>query len=80
MKFQMNIFICLKTGLKKLILVTNELFHGVSTFHILHMNYFDFYKPGPTWPKLTMLLVNILLKIWTLNMAYMLIFLLKKKM
>ena len=34
--------------------------------------------PGPSCSKLTMLLFNVSLKLWSLNMAYMLIFLLKK--
>ena len=35
-------------------------------------------KPGPSCSKLMMSLVNVSLKLWSLNMAYMLIFLLKK--
>ena len=34
-------------------------------------------QPGPNCSKLMMLLVNVLLKLWSLNMAYTLIFLLK---
>ena len=34
--------------------------------------------PGPSCSKLTMSLVNVSLKLLSLNMAYMLIFLLKK--
>ena len=34
-------------------------------------------KPGPNYSKLTMSLVNVSLKLSSLNMAYMLIFLLK---
>ena len=33
---------------------------------------------GPSSSKLTMLLVNVSFKLWSLNMAYMLLFLLKK--
>ena len=36
-----------------------------------------FYIPGPSCSKLEMSLVNLLFKLWSLNMAYMLIFLLK---
>ena len=36
------------------------------------------YQPGPSCSKLTMSLVNVSLKIWSLSMAHMLIFLLKK--
>ena len=35
-------------------------------------------RPEPTCSKLMMLLVNVSLKLWSLNMPYMLIFLLKK--
>ena len=58
---------------------------GSSNKHLKHMFYkeirikpFLTYHSGPTCSKLTMFLVNVLLKFWSWNMAYMLIFLLKK--
>ena len=48
-------------------------------YKLIHSNQL-LYLPGPSCSKLTMSLVNVSLKFRSLNMAYTLIFLLKKKM
>ena len=43
----------------------------------LFRSYFTYLQPGPSCLKLMMSLVNVSLKFWSLNLAHMLIFLLK---
>ena len=64
-------WLCLWTLLVINKILLNRILKGLDMYLV------DF-LPWPTCLKLTMSLVNASVKLWSLNMAYMLIFLLKK--